>query len=79
MVIREEKTYRIMVEGRFFEEGTEDVSKKMPESFMFRGTTEQYAKVGIHFMRGSDGQYITNLVIETRHYIPEESNCVSED
>ena len=72
MVIREEKTYRIMVEGRFFEEGTEDVSDKMPETFMFRGTTEQYAKVGIQFIRGSNGQYIANLVVQTKHYIPEE-------
>lgn len=72
MVIREEKTYRIMVEGRFFEESTEDISKDLPETFEFRGTMEGHAKVGICFIRGSDGKYITNLVIQTKHYIPEE-------
>jgi len=71
MTVTETTVSQFNVTGNFFEEETEVINDKMPNSFEFRGVDGFIMKVSVHFLRDSKGRYVATFVIEKKHYIGE--------
>ena len=72
MVVEERIASRFVVTGNFFEETTERINDKMPESFEFRGKHDDTVDVAVHFIRNSNGECIATFVVKKKHYVGEE-------
>lgn len=69
MTVIERTKTQFNVTGDFFEEGTEVISDKMPNSFEFRGVDGFIVKGSVHFLKDGKGRYVATFVIETTHHV----------